>query len=234
MYKGKRFLAIIPARSGSKGLIDKNIKILNNKHMIGYTIEAAKNSNLFDNIIVSTDSVEYAEISKKYGANVPFLRDGKLANDTASSADVIVDVIEKLKLQGEEYDYFVLLQPTSPLRNSGDIIKAIELLINTESDSVIGVSEAEHSLTLYNELPESLSMNNFIDNKDSNSRRQDYRKVYRINGAIYICEIELYLKNKNFYGEKSKAYIMDNINSIDIDNELDFKFAEFILKNKAD
>ena len=124
MFKEKKIIAVIPARSGSKGLKDKNIKKLNGKPLIAYTIDAAKNANIFDKIIVSTDSEKYAEISREYGAQVPFLRSGKNSSDGANSWDVVKEVLMKLD---EKYDIIVLLQPTSPLRTSENILESLKL-----------------------------------------------------------------------------------------------------------
>lgn len=230
MYKDKKILAIIPARSGSKGLRHKNIKLLNDKPLIAYTIEAAIESDIFTDIVVSTDSEEYASISKRYGASIPFLRPDELASDVASSADMIVYTIQRLKELGKVYDYFMLLQPTSPLRKALDIKKSVDLLIENKLDSVVSVCEAEHSLSIYNTLGDSLSLEGFI-NKNSATRRQDDKKYYRINGSIYISNVEKYLSERDFYGKKSKAYIMSRESSIDIDTELDFRIAEFMLEH---
>lgn len=230
MYRDKKFLAIIPARSGSKGIINKNIKLLNGKHLIGYSIEAAINSGIFEDVLVSTDSKEYADISRGYGAYVPFLRSKELSSDTAKTEDVIKDVINRLKNIGKEYDYFVLLQATSPLRDKNDIIKAVDLLLDSKSQSVVSVCEVEYSPKLVNVLDDSMSMFQFIK-KDDNKRRQDLEKYYRINGAIYISSINSYLQYGNFYIESSKAYIMEQEKSIDIDSEVDFILAEVINKN---
>lgn len=220
----EKILAIIPARSGSKGLKDKNIKKLNGKPLIAYTIEAAKESGLFEDIMVSTDSLEYTNISRQYGAIVPFLRDEKLSSDTASTVDVIVDVLKKMN---KTYYTFVLLQPTSPLRTSEDIKNAYELFINKKANSVVSVCEIEHNPLLANVLPSDLSLDNFIK-KENNIRRQDLGKYYRLNGAIYISKVEYYLRYKNFYEKDSYAYIMDKRNSVDIDDEIDFKLAEIL------
>ncbi|ELC8425423.1 acylneuraminate cytidylyltransferase family protein [Clostridium perfringens] len=228
MYRGKKFLAIIPARSGSKGLKNKNIKLLNGKHLIGYTIEAAKDSNIFDYILVSTDSSIYAEVAKIYGANVPFLRSKEFSEDNSTTESVILSTISKLKSMDMIYDYFVLLQPTSPLRTAEDIINSVNLLLDNDLNSVVSVCEMEHSIKICNKIPEDLSMNNFLSKSD-NKRRQEMEKYYRINGAIYISNINEYLESRNFYNEKSKAYIMKSINSIDIDSDLDFIIAKSIM-----
>ena len=228
MYKNNKFLAIIPARSGSKGIKDKNIKLLKNKPLMAYTIEAAKNSEVFDDIIVSTDSEKYKIIAEQYGAKVPFLRDISLSGDFSKTEDVIVDTITNLEKIGKKYDYFVLLQPTSPLRNFKHIQEAIDLILEENLNSVVSVCEVDHSLQICNTLKENKSMYNFIS-KNNNTLRQNMEKYYRINGAIYIMKVNEYLKSRNFYVEKSKAYIMERKFSVDIDEEIDFLLAEAII-----
>ena len=137
MYKGKRILAIIPARSGSKGMANKNISLIENKPLIAYTIEVAKESNVFDYIFVSTDSEEYAQISRQYGAEVPFLRPIELAQDTSKAVEFEQHAITALKEIGYEFDYFVRLQPTSPLRTSDDVRNVISILIDAAKDAVV-------------------------------------------------------------------------------------------------
>lgn len=228
MYNNKRFLAIIPARSGSKGLKDKNIKKLNGKPMIAYTIEAASKSGIFDNIVVSTDSQAYADIAKAYGASVPFLRPDYLASDEATTNDVTVYTISKLKQSGFSYDYLMILQPTSPLRQPEDVIGAVKLLFEKDATSIVSVCEVEHPPLYINTLDEKLSMNGFLA-KDVKTRRQLLPKYYRLNGAIYLCEVEHYLSDGDLYSEKSYAYIMDKNRSIDIDDEFDFIIAENLM-----
>lgn len=227
MINGKKFLAIIPARSGSKGLKDKNIKDLYGKPVIAYTIEAAIRSKCFDDIVVSTDSEHYAKIATQYGASVPFLRPKELSDDYASSTDVIIYTLDKLKSLGYTYDYFMLLQPTSPLRDEKDIKKAISLLFKKNANAVVSVCEAEHSPLLMNTLDDSLKMDNFIY-PISNKRRQELKKFYRLNGAIYLSKTDYFLKFKNFYHSKCYAYIMEQIKSIDIDSAIDFEFVKAI------
>ena len=227
MYNNKKFLAIIPARSGSKGLKDKNIRKLKNKPLIAYTIEAAIKSNIFDDIIVSTDSDIYANISKEYGASVPFLRPKNISRDDTKTADVIEYTLKELKRLGKKYDYFVLLQPTSPLRNCEDIIGAVSMLIDKQANSIISVCRVDHSSNINICLEEDYSMDGFLSNK--NLRRQDMPIEYRVNGAIYVCNVEYFEKYKNFYKTKSYAYIMDKKKSIDIDDIYDFKIAEVMI-----
>lgn len=224
-------LAIIPARSGSKGIKDKNIKELNGKPLIAYTIEVARKSKIFEDIVVSTDSEKYADISKKYGALVPFLREEKLSGDQASSLDVILDVLEKMKQLGKEYDTLILLQPTSPLRTEEDLKQAYEFYLEKKASAVVSVCEMEHSPLWANTLPLSKKIDNFLRDI-GNKNRQQLEKYYRINGAIYIVNVEYFKKYKNFYQEDSYAYIMSRENSIDIDEEIDFKIAEYLIKEK--
>ncbi len=229
MYNNKKFIAIIPARSGSKGLKDKNVKELNGKPMIAYTIEAAIKSDIFDDVVVSTDSQIYADVAKTYGASVPFLRPNYLASDEVTTNDVIVYTLNKLKQSDFNYDYFMILQPTSPLRQSEDIIEAVKLLFEKDATSVISVCEAEHSPLYMNTLDETLSLNEFLA-KGLKTRRQELPKYYRLNGAIYLCEVEYYLSGGDLYNEKSYAYIMDKKKSIDIDDEFDFFIADNLMK----
>jgi len=232
MFKGRRFLALIPARGGSKGLKDKNIRQLNNKPLLAYTIEAAKESRIFDRIIVSTDSEKIAAVALKYGAEVPFMRPKELATDTASSMDVLIYTIELLQESNDKYDYVALLQPTSPLRTSQDIVGAVNLLIEKNANSVVSVCKVEHSPLWSNTLPEDLSLKDFIRPEIRNLRRQDLPIFYRLNGAIYIVKVSYILESKDFFGQESYAYIMPVNRSVDIDTELDLVLAEVLLQHE--
>ena len=222
-------IAIITARSGSKGLKDKNIKLLKGKPLMVYSIEAGLESGLFDCVHVSTDSIEYAEIAKKYGADVPFLRDANLATDTAGTWDTLRAVIKKYEELGKTFDTVTLLQPTSPLRDAKDIRQAFQIFEEKQADSVVSVCEVEHSPKICNTLGEGNSMNGFLNTKIV-SRRQDLGTYYRINGAIYIQKTEILMNEMNLYGEKSYAYIMSKMHSVDIDDAFDFMVAETMIK----
>ena len=224
-----RNLAIIPARSGSKGLKDKNIKFLNEKPLLAYTIETAKKSGLFNEIMVSTDSEKYAEIAKQHGANVPFLRSEKLSNDTASSWDVVKDVIGRYKELGLEFETVALLQPTSPLRTSSDIIQGYKIFQEKYANFVVGVCEMDHSPLWSNTLPNDGSMENFIKPEVVGLPRQSIPTYYRINGALYIIKVDYLMKFTNIYADKSFATVMKKENSIDIDDQIDFTIAEVLL-----
>lgn len=224
-----KILAIIPARSGSKGLKDKNIRILNTKPLIAYTIEAALKSGVFEDVVVSTDSEEYKKISEEYGAWVPFLRSKDLSKDTSSTNEVIEDVILKLKDVGKEYDLLMILQPTSPLRDEEDIRNSVNLLYAKKANSVVSMCECDHSPLLTKALDENMNLDGFLSDLKQ-TRRQDFKKFYRLNGAIYLIKVDYFLKYKDFYKENSYAYIMDKNKSIDIDNIYDFNFAEILIK----
>lgn len=223
-------LAIIPARSGSKGLKDKNIKELNGKPLLAYSILAAKASNLFDEIIVSTDSVLYAEIAKQWGASVPFLRSNELSSDTASSWDVVREIIMRLSESGKNYDTVALLQPTSPLRTAENIVQGYQLFERKNAKSVIGVCEVDHSPLWSNTLPEDLSLEGFIRPEVNGLQRQEIPIYYRINGALYIVDTAFILQTQDIFSARSFAHIMEKRQSIDIDDEFDFVIAHALMK----
>jgi len=228
MYKNKKNLAIIPARGGSKRLPNKNILELNGKPLIAYSIEAALKSKYIGDIVVTSDSDEILNIAKKYKVDC-LKRPDDLATDTASSIDVLKHVLENYK----GYEYLVLLQPTSPLRDEKHIDEAIELLEQKKADAIIGVTEMDHSPLWSNTLDEDLNMSNFLRDELKGKRSQDLEKYYRVNGAIYICKIDKFLEENNlFLKENIFAYVMDRKSSVDIDEEIDFKFAEILLKEK--
>ena len=225
MYTNKTFLAIIPARGGSKRLPRKNVLDLCGKPLIAYTIEATLKSKYIDKVIVSSDDEEILNISSNFGADI-IKRPIDLANDTATTFDAIKHTIENV----EKYDYIVLLQPTSPLRNEKHIDEAIELLEKKKADAIVSVCEMEHSPLWSNTLPKDGNMNNFLKDEILNKRSQDLDKFYRLNGAIYICKTEKLIENKSFFlKDNIFAYIMNRENSIDIDEEIDFKISEVLM-----
>lgn len=224
-----RNLAIIPARSGSKGLPDKNIKLLNGKPLIAYSIQAARNANLFDEIYVSTDSIQYAEIACEWGASVPFLRNKELSSDTASSWDAVKEALLKYKQSGKEFDTITLLQPTSPLRRAEDIINGYEVFQKKEAQAVVSVCEVDHSPLWCNILPQDHSLANFLNKDLLNVPRQSLKTYYRINGALYIVDKECLMSGEDIYNDKCFAVIMSKDHSVDIDDAFDFKVAESLL-----
>ena len=226
-------LAIIPARGGSKGLPGKNIKYLLEKPLIAYTIEAACTANVLDRIVVSTDSKEIAEIAKKYGAEVPFLRKKELATDNASAIDVYLDVIEYLG-EGYKKEPFMVLLPTAPLRTSYHIEEAYSLFIKEKAKTLISVVEADIPISWYLSINKEgfLSPAGYGLKNGNVHNRQENNIEYIPNGAIYILNYNLLQKKRTYYCERTVPYIMDRRESIDIDTLEDFEYAEFILQKK--
>ena len=229
MNNNKTFLAIITARGGSKRLPRKNVLDLCGKPLIAYSIEAGLKSKYISKVVVSSDDKEILQISQNFGANI-IKRPKELASDTATTFDAIKHTIDSL----EKFDYIVLLQPTSPLRSEKHINEAIELLEEKNADAIVSVCEMEHSPLWSNTLPQDGSMKNFLKDEVINKRGQDLEKYYRLNGAIYICQIKKLLESKSFFlRENIFAYIMDKKYSIDIDEEIDFLRAkEYIRINE--
>ena len=227
MYLKKTFLAIIPARGGSKRLPRKNVLDLNGKPLIAYSIEAGLDSSYIDKVVVTSDDDEILTISKKYGA-VTINRPNELASDIATTFDAIKHAVDNC----EKYDYIVLLQPTSPLRNEKHIDEAVELLESKKSNAVVSVCKMDHNPMWSNVLDHSLSMKGFLGDEILNKRGQDLDKYYRLNGAIYICETDKLLKEESFFlKDNIFAYKMNRESSIDIDEEIDFKMAKVFLKD---
>ena len=223
-------IAIIPARSGSKGLKDKNIKELAGKPMLAYTIEAALSSGCFAKVHVSTDSEQYAQIARHFGAEVPFLRSKELSGDRVGTWEVVKWILEQYEKQGQgAFDTVALLQPTSPLRTEEHIRQAYQLLKDKQANMIVGVCEAEHSPLWMNVLPEDGSMDGFLPSERLAAFRQGLPTYYRINGAIYIGKSEWIKSRSDYYTEGTYAYRMDKKTSIDVDDEWDFAMAQFLL-----
>lgn len=226
-------IAIIPARGGSKRLPGKNIKKLFGKPLIVWTIDSALKSKCFDKVIVSTDSVEIMEIAVHAGAEVPYLRPPELSTDTATTNDVITDVVDWLEQKGVEITTVMILQPTSPLRTEKDIEQAFELMYEKKAEAIVSVCKVEHPIQYCNILPDDLSLNNFID-LENIKRSQDLPAFYRINGAIYLFNRSYVSNISKIYSEGTYAYIMNNSNSIDIDEQIDFDFAEILMSKRVE
>ena len=229
MINGKSVLAIIPARGGSKGMPKKNIMPLLNKPLIVWTIEQALKSKYIDRVIVSTDNPAIAKISRKHGADVPFMRPDNLATDKAKSIGAVFHALLSLP---EKYDYVVLLQPTSPLRTADDIDACVKLCAGKRINSCVSVTESEKNPYWMYSLNKNGRTRRLIQTEKQIDRRQDLPKVYALNGAIYVAQVDWLLNNKAFVTDETYAYIMPAERSVDIDNDLDFKFAEFLLLRK--
>ena len=228
MLKDKRFLGIITARGGSKGVPGKNVKDLLGKPLIAYTVEAANESRYLDRCVVSTDSEDIASVAKKYGAEVPFLRPEELATDTALALDVLNHVIDTLKKNGETYDYVLMLQPTSPMRTGADIDACIELAIEKNADSVFSMKQltdfAPQKLKTLDDNSRILPYAE--EEKGQSAPRHIGPNVYKRNCAVYLTKTALIEKGDQF-GDVSYAYVMPEERSIDINDPTDFSLAEF-------
>lgn len=235
MYKNKTFLAIIPARGGSKGLPGKNIKELCGKPLIAWSIEAGLKSKYLDEVVVSTDYQNIAEIAKKYGASVPFLRPDFLASDTATSFDAVKHVIEFYKDElKKEYEYIVLLEPTSPLREDTDIDNAIEQLLASNANSIVGICKTEDQNPAFLVCKDNDDFISGYENKDMKVlRRQDIEDVYFFEGTIYVSKLDVLLERKTFYHENTIGYEVPKYKSLEVDDIDDFIMVEAMMKYKG-
>jgi len=226
LIEKKSVLAVILARGGSKRLINKNILNLAGKPLIQWTIEAGLNSKYIDELIVSSDNKKILEISKEIGAKIQ-QRPIELSDDQTTSYQSIEYVINSIE---KNYDYVILLQPTSPFRNEKHIDQSLELLISKKADGIISVCKSKYDKSIIITLPKNGDMSNFYENIHSNNKVEDY---YQLNGAIYICKTEVLLNEKTFFIKNNIfAYKMKNCESIDIDTKHDLEFANYLAKSK--
>jgi len=223
-------IALIPARGGSKGLPGKNIRPLNGKPLIAYAIEAALKATHIDRVIISTDDEEIARVAVEYGAELPFMRPAELASDTAMAVDNYIYTIDRLEKEGgKPIEAFVVLQPTSPLRIAEDIDGAVELFLKKEADSVISYTKEAHPVVWHKYLD---TEGRFVDIFDANIKnRQENRVSYYPNGAVYVFRTSM-IRERQYYTDRSYAYIMPRTRSVDIDFIEDFEYAEFLLSRK--
>lgn len=227
-----KYLAVIPARSGSRGLKDKNILPLGGIPLSAWTINAARESQVFDEIHFSTDSGKYAEIAKHHGASVPFLRTPELATDTADTWDVVKEVLKRYRTMGREFDAVMVLQPTAPFRSAEDIRAAVRLLEEKNANAIVSVTEPEHSPFWCAELPPDGNMRVYHDKLQYMVRRQKLPQQYILNGAIYVSRVGHLLEAKSIYECGCYAYKMPRERSVDIDTGEDLEYCEYLLRRK--
>lgn len=225
-------LGLIPARGGSKGVPRKNIRLLGDKPLIAYTIEAGLSSAEMDELVVSTDSVEIAQTSEKAGARVPFLRPPALATDKSPSIDTVIHAVEFYAAQGRHFDAVCLLQPTCPFRTAQDISAAIKTFRSKNADSLISVREVPHEFNPHwtFETEESGFLKIATGEKQIIPRRQELPKAYHRDGSIYIVKTNILLSQRSLYGEKIAFHISENPVHINIDTLEDWAKAEQHLK----
>ena len=229
MFKKKKILAIIPARKGSKGLKNKNIKKLNNKPLYLYSLQFAQKCNFIDKICVTTDISEIIKYTKKNRKIFLIKRNKNLSGDKADSNQVIIDVLKKKNFS--EFDYFILFEPTSPLRSMVDIKKALSELISTDRDNINSISQ---NINCSPEFLYSLHKKNiimpYLNKNKLHKRRQDItKKTFFLNGTFYISNIKRFLKSRNLF-KNSLGYLTKKKYSFEIDDELDFKILKYLMK----
>jgi len=226
-------IGIIPARGGSKGIPRKNIKLLADKPLIAWTIETALDSHVLDRIIVSTEDEQIAKVSREWGAEVPFLRPARLAEDSSPTIDVVLHALDYMELKENFYaNYVLLLQPTSPLRTSQDIDNAQQMASRHNADAVVSICMANPHPYLAKRLIADGTIADFIPQKTVYTRRQELPPAYALNGAIYLNRRSSLLQEKTFLPVGTYGYIMPEEHSIDIDNPWDFHLADLILRDR--
>ncbi len=228
----KKILAIIPARSGSQGLKNKNILEINNVPLLAYPIIEAKKSKYVTEVILSTDSETYAEIGLKYGAKVPFIRPKELSSNTSQRSDVILHALEKMP----GFELILYLEPTSPLTTSHDIDLAVEtLLSNPEAKSIVTISESPTHHPDYAVLKDKKNfLKPFLHDSFFNLKinRQDLEKVFFFDGSLYLSYVNYFKQKKEFYHDKTVGLSLDDYKSIEIDNAFDFKITKLLFDER--
>lgn len=230
----RKHLAIVPARGGSKRLLKKNLRLLGEKPLVQHTLEAVADSKLFDTIILSSDDDEILKVADTVAGTVPEKRNAELAKDTTKVLELIVQIAEREHY--EKFDSIAYFLPTCPFRQARHITEAYELL-EEGTDSVVGItpmkSPIQLSLGMDDETkiinPEAiLSPSPLVTGQ---TRSQDFQTYYQPNGSFYISRIPNIRARKSFFTGCVKGYVMDNIHSIDIDTEMDMRYAEFLIEN---
>jgi N-acylneuraminate cytidylyltransferase/CMP-N,N'-diacetyllegionaminic acid synthase len=231
MEKKPRTVGVIPARGGSKGIPRKNIQELAGRPLISYTIEAALKSKTLNRVIVSTDDIKIAEISRSYGAEVPFLRPVELASDDTPGLLVIQHTIKHIEeVEGNTVDIVVVLQPTSPLRSERHIDMAVEKLLKTGADSVVTVCKVKHH-PFWSFVAKGDRLYPFSEKGITVSKRQDLPEIYAVNGAVYAVKRDVLFEQNSVFGRDTRAVVMPNEESVDIDDYFDLFIAEMALKH---
>ena len=226
-------MGLITARGGSKSIPKKNTKDLAGRPMIAWTIAAAREAQLLDRVIVSTDSPEIADICRAWGAEAPFLRPAELAGDDSPHVDVLLHALDWMnRHQDYRPEYLLLLQPTSPLRTGRDIDAAVALGLDRDADGVVGVCEAATHPYLVKSITGDGRLIDFIKPPEGYLRRQDLPPVHAINGAIYLVKSSIIKERRTWFTEKTHAYVMPPERSLDVDTPWDFHLVELVLNER--
>lgn len=219
-------LALIPARGASKGIPRKNIKLLNGKPLIGWTIDAALRASSINRIVVSTDDEEVASIAKDFGADVPFIRPSQIAEDDTPGIEPALHAIDQLP----DFDWILLLQPTSPFRSAADIDGIVKYCLEHNAPSAVSVSKVhKHPYWMY-QRSNLNKLQPLITNKKNTSRRQDLTETYVLNGALYLAHISWLKEQQSFVSQETLGYIMSPETSVDIDTPMDWQWVEFLIE----
>ena len=226
MIAGKRVLAVIPARGGSKGVPGKNIRPLAGRPLIAWTIAAAAHAPELDRVIVSSEDADIIATAKAWGGEAPFVRPAELARDDTPGIAPLLHALDML--EPETYDYVVLLQPTSPLRTGADISAALHLCVDSNAPACVSVSAPEHAPWWMFRLDEARCLQALLPKEAIPARRQDMPEVYALNGAVYVAKVPWLRERKTFLTPQTVAYVMPRERALDIDVELDFIIAEAV------
>ena len=227
-------IALIPARGGSKGLPGKNIRLLAGKPLIAHTILAAQNAKTIDRVLVSTDSPEIAQVARAFGAEIPFLRPAELARDESLAIDNYIYTVDRLNTEfSAGIKELAVLLPTVPLRTAEDIDSAVRLFQEKSADSVISYYPAPHPLQWHRFIDEKGVLQSFFPDGGALRNRQEEKRAYLPNGALYIFNYKILKEQRVYYTEKSYPYLMPAERSVDIDTLQDFRFAEFLMTDRS-
>lgn len=219
MINGKSILAIIPARGGSKAVPRKNIRLVGNKPLIAWTIEEAKKSKYIDRLILSSEDKEIIQVAKDWGCEVPFIRPAHLSEDSTPGMEPVLHALSALP----DYDFVILLQPTSPLRRAEDMDGCIEECVRKKAKTCVSLVKVDKSpYWMYSVFPDG-HMQPVMPPVSEKMQRQDLPVTYTINGAVYVAECKWLLKIKTFIGLETIAYLMPKERSLDIDDEIDMR-----------
>lgn len=233
MALNRETLAVIPARGGSKRVPGKNIQPVGGRPLIAWTIEAARSAPGITRIVVSTDSVEIADVAKHYGAEVPMLRPSSLARDETPGVEPVVHAVEWLD-EHEHYrpDCVVLLQPTSPLRTAGDVEAALALMWHRASGSVVSVCPASHPSSWLKRVSDDGRLLDMDGDRVRPPADDDVPPLYVLNGSLYIVRYETLMARRSFYDERTYAYLMPIERSLDVDSPWDLHVADLVLTTR--
>lgn len=236
MIDHSKVLALVPARQGSKGLPGKNIRPLGGRPLLAWPIAAARASRYVDRVVISTDSPEFAALAVEAGADAPFLRPAALAGDTATSIDVIRHALDALEQAGDRYDYLVLLEPTSPLTESVDIDRALEMLVagREVADAIVGVTPlvSSHPEFAVARSPSGLIRPHAAADFGALPRRQDIEPLYALDGSLYASTTAALRVHPGFCHERTLSYVTPRWKSFEVDDLLDFICIEAVLANR--